>query len=269
MGKLRAIFALVAVLVISSCAKNPLDPYVGSLPLGPGTGYAGVSETLDNQVLFRLTTASPVMDLLSFTPCGLISSGQGSVSYSWGGASAVYLSSPIGVLQYANTVISGDPNTTKLITSSPGIGGPLGDFLNSYYLQFRGIHGSNSSSDYCSLVMNFQPGGAPVNLSCDHGFTFWAKGYGNFGVQLAATCTCSGQSSGAYKDFNFYEYDFGTNLSPNQWKQFQVNFTQMQQMYGLGTDLAGVIREATGIQFIQETPYVSPFELDVDYVRFF
>ena len=265
----RGIVGAALLLVAAACAKNPLDPYVGGMPLSPGSGYAGVAEVINDQVLFALSSPTPPTDLLSFAPCGLISSGTGSVSYSWGGASAVYLTTPPGILQYSNTVTSGDPNTTKLITASPGIGGPLGDFNNSYYLVFKGIHGTNSSTDYCSTVMNFQPGSAPVNLSCDHGFTFWAKGFGNFGVQLAATCTCSGQSSGAYKDFNFYEYDFGSSLSRNTWKQYQVNFTQMQQMYGLGTDMAPVLQQATGIQFIQESPYVSPFELDIDYVRFF
>jgi hypothetical protein len=120
-------------------------------------------------------------------------------------------------------------------------------------------------------VVNLLPGtGSFVDLSCYRGFMFYARGNGNFGVQFAATGKKTGQA-GPYTDYNYYEYVFGPQMSPTSWKQFVVNFDDpnFAQLYGASVDKALVIQKATGLQFIQETPYTQNFKLDLDYIRFF
>jgi hypothetical protein len=273
-GSAFAILALLGGLSMSGCTSNPMGTAPGPSPLATATagvtGYFGVTEVMNNSVLYSPTTAGSVLTNPTFQPgCALAPGGTGgTISYSFGGNSGVYISTAPGILQFFGQPGVVSPNLNVML-GTPGIGGPMGDFKNDYYLIWRGHQGPNASTDYNSLVINFAAGTyTTFNLSCSRGFMFYARGNGNFGVQLGATGAKT-TGYGPYTDYNYYEYDFGSQLSPTEWKQFVVNFSDMQQMYGQAVDLQGVLKNAFGLGFLQETPYVQTYELDVDYIRFF
>jgi hypothetical protein len=265
-GGILLVAVALAGLWLAGCVKNdPLAPSTSST-----TAYNGVAEPITSDVLFCATSASTTTSLATFNPvCASHPASTGGViQYSWGGTSYVIDSTHPG-----GTAPGGGAGlqSVNLLLLTPGIGGPLGNFQNSYYLSFQGYKGPNASTDYNSLIVNFLQGvSTPLDLTCYHGFMFYARGNGKFGVQLAATGVKTGQA-GPYTDYNYYEYVFGDQMSTTTWKQFVVNFTDplFIQQYGTVVNLHAVIQNATGLQFIQETPYTPYFQLDLDYIRFF
>jgi hypothetical protein len=266
------VVALLGVLALGACTQNPLSTGPSGNPMAPlvtgQTGYFGVAEVLNANVVYsppnNATTTTYAMFHPSCSAADATAFGGGLVQYSWGGTSQVMTSVSAPGLAAQGGIAS--IQSSSLILRTPGIGGLNGDFQNDYYVHFEGYKGPNASTDFCSLVVNLFPGANTfADLSCYRGFIFYARGNARFGVQLSAP-KCA---SCPYKDYNFYEYIFGDQLSQSSWKEFVVNFTDMQQQYGASVDFNGVVKEVTALQFIQETPYTQNFKLDVDYIRFF
>jgi hypothetical protein len=258
---------LLAALGLAACTQNPLGPVPGNAPIAnsqPGvTGLFGVKVTQGPSVLYApQTQLAGAKSNAAFNPsCDPTKFGGGQIIYSCGGNSGVY--------DGANTLHSGSTYIANPLVLSPGIGGPAGDFQASWFQRWSGLRGPNPSSDYNSMKLLIRPGGGPIDLSCYRGFSFYARGNGNFGVQLVATGVKTQDGPGPYLDWNFYESVFGPQLSPGSWKQFIINFSDLQQLYGASVDLNAVIASATALQFTQESPFAARFTLDVDDVQFY
>ncbi|GEM_PF-5695725 len=160
--------------------------------------------------------------------------------------------------------------TTAPVSDALGVGGTQAD--RDFYVRWEGHKvGANNSFDYANITFYFNSIRAPhsgLNLLDYHGFSFYARGKGNFGVGLNA-----GNAGGLpYKDYNVFELVFGDQLiDETRWRQVVVYFQDMKQLYlGKGyVNINDVLANLSGIQFQQETPVTEDFVLDLDYIRFF
>lgn len=249
----------LAVMAMLACAKNPLGSSAGAGPTNNGTTYNGVVEAAGPNVIFSPGSASE-----------LTTKWGGVIDYSWGGASQVLIG---GVLTGigAPPVCPNGTTSAVLDMRSPGIGGSDGKFNPStdYYIHFEGYKGPSAACDYNSLVVAFKAGtNVDVDLTQYHGFIFYARGTGNWGVQVSGLGVKTGQA-GPYSDFNYYERVFGTELSKTTWKQITVKWSDLQQLYGQAVDKTAALQKSVSLQFVQETPFTSNFTLDLDYIRLF
>ena len=269
-------FMAAAVLIGTSCAKN--DP-MGSSPSGTaapvaspcnsgnpalnnGTIYAGLKETIDADTFFA---PAPPLGINTLTPTF-----GGKIQYSWGHDSTVAKGSIAPATAIGGTTCqanaSGSTQSTDLWYLTGGIGGVAKDPCTDYFVRYQGFKGTDASCDFSSITFFFKTVGADAeyDISRYRGFTFFARGSGNFGVSIA------GNNTGVpYTGYNFFETVFGGGLSPTQWKQFTIVFSDMTQLYGQAADLNTVLHHAWGLQFNQEVPYTNPFTLDIDYIQFF
>jgi hypothetical protein len=282
-------FMLVAIALLNAgCQRSgPLDPNgsqgrgaTSSVLAQPGGLVAyGIIENQDSQTLF-----SPLTRADYLTKWG------GIIEYQCGGTGGVYVNknyksqmllANIG-REYVNSGSYGfQPKNTSINIMEDiiflrynlgGVGGLTGDPAIDPYLCWEGRKfGGNTSLDYANISVYFNAVRSPhpsLDLRKYKGFTFYAKGTGNFGVGLIA-----GANGGPpYMDYNVYEKMFSDQLAgPDKWRQIVVYFTDMQQMFlGKGyADLDAVLAEAVGLQFQQESPVTTDFRLDLDYIRFF
>lgn len=250
----------LAGLTLLACAKNPLGSSAGSGPVNNGTSYMGVAEVVTADVLFSPNSSTEIT-----------AKSGAAIKYSWGGASKVDIPGFGSMGAGAPFTCPASAQSTVLDLRSPGIGGPDGTFnpATDYYLHFSGFKGPSSACDYNSLYMALKPGAyVDVDLTKYRGFIFFARGTGNWGVQIEGHGLKTGQS-GPYADFNYYERVFGSELSPSTWKQITVNWADLQQLYGQHVDLQAALAKSTALQFVQEAPFTSNFTLELDYIRFF
>jgi hypothetical protein len=162
--------------------------------------------------------------------------------------------------------------SATLVSDALGVGGAAGDYKNDFYIRWQGHKvGANTSFDYANITFYFNSPTSPHmgnDISHYHGFSFYARGKGNFGVGLTA-----GSAGGPpYKDYNVFEVVFGDELiDENRWRQIVIYFPDMRQLYlGKGyVNINTVLANTSGIQFQQETPVTQNFVLDLDYIRFF
>lgn len=266
------LIALCSAWVLSSCTcRNPMTSPGAGYALNNGTTYKGIIEAPSNNVMFAPT-----------------SSGQtntngpnfgGPIMYSWGGASTTTIQASAPTPVYATGAFSATSlgfapptNNIWLLNGTggyaPGIGGPNGNFgPTDYYVRWAGSKGPDPNLDYSSMTMYFFGNQIDYNLAQFgyKGFVFYARGHGNFYVALAANNT-----GNPYSTYNFYTQAFGPELSgDDQWHQITVQFSDMTQLYGQAADMSKVLKKCWGLQFNQEVPLQSNFQLDVDYVRFF
>lgn len=261
-----ALIVLATALTMVGCTQpNPLGSVAGVAP--PPLNYNGVAEIDDGELLFRPTNAG--------VPAPQVP------KYSTGAPAQ------IGNITWSSGLPNSTINTPVFFGSANcggnclgnavfrGVGGPLGNFNNDYFLRYAGIKGSNPSTDYSSIKINFSQGGTLERDLSDYlGIVFWARGTGNFAVNLVGRKPGDGAGpmppDPAYSDWNFYLRRFGNELNGNeQWKEIVVYFSDMVQEYGLAVDIEKVKRKATGLQFDQQAPYTRNFQLDIDYVRLF
>ncbi len=257
--RVRVMLLVLAAISVGACAKNPMGSSAGAAGLSNGTSYAYVNQVLTNDVMF---SPSGPADTSTRAP-----KFGGPITYSWGGVSRTEIAASGGVdVTSAGAVGLGfAPPTTNILLKTGGIGGPA-----DYFVRWRGFKGGDASVDYSSFVMYFTGNQVNFNLKATgyRGFTFFARGKGNFYVALSAGAIPSGQT-GPYQAYNFYSKQFGNELDPNNWRQITVLFTELVQLYGAAVDLNNVLLQSWGLQFEQQPPLVSDFELDVDYIRFF
>jgi len=160
--------------------------------------------------------------------------------------------------------------TTAAVADAMGVNGTQA--TKDFYIRWEGQKvGANNSFDYANITMYFNSLRAPhagMDMRHYQGFSFYARGKGNFGVGLTA-----GNAGGLpYKDYNVYELVFGDQLiDENRWRQVVVYFQDMKQLYlGKGyVNINDVLANLSGIQFQQETPVTLDYVLDLDYIRFF
>jgi hypothetical protein len=250
----------LGLICLNACQPNPL----GLAPVESstvGVTFAGVSETATTGLIFSPATASA-----SLVGGGIISTSRGGASKVFSGPSSVAF--PDGVFGTGSTaLIIGSANCPGLnCGTSPkyrGIGGASANFSNDFFVRWAGFKGPSASDDWSSLQFNF-PG--ETDLRGYRGVVFWARGHGNFSVNLAASLA----AGGPYTGYNFYLRRFGNELNGDaEWKEIIVYFDQMVQEYGLAANLPTVLSRTTGLQFDQQSPYTANFQLDLDYVRFF
>jgi len=160
--------------------------------------------------------------------------------------------------------------TTTAVSDALGVGSTQA--ARDFYIRWEGHKvGANNSFDYANITMYFNSLRAPhsgLDMRKYQGFSFYARGKGNFGVGLNA-----GNAGGLpYKDYNVFELVFGDQIiDENRWRQVVIYFQDMKQLYlGKGyVNINDVLANLSGIQFQQETPVTQDFVLDIDYVRFF
>ena len=259
--KSNGLKTMALALVAFGCSNNNNPSPLGMGPLTNGTTYYYVNQASGPNVLFNPVGPAPAAATLWGGP----------IQYSYGGSSYVVTGTSGGNYR-RNSAAAGDP--ALVVESSPnvdinfqtgGVGGPT-----DYFVRWKGVKGPDASLDYSSMTLFFQGTTANVDISGYRGFTFYARGNGNFGVSIAAGAPPSGQP-GPYSGYNFYEYVFGPELKGDtvKWRQFSIEFSQMQQLFGQAVDINQVLRKSWGLQFQQEPPLTSSFQLDVDYVRFY
>lgn len=265
--------ALVGALFGGACAKNdplgssnggpaPISAPCASIPLNNGTNYAGLRETINSDTLY-----APSLPLGFNTMAPTFG---GKIQYSWGFHSEVAKGSIAPATVAGGTTCqanaTGSTQSMDLWQPLGGIGGVSGDPCTDYFLRYQGYKGTDASCDFSSTTFFFKTvaADAEYDISRYRGFTFFARGKGNFGVSV------SGNNTGMpYSGYNFFTKMFGTELSETQWKQFTVVFTDMVQLYGQAADLKTVLKHAWGLQFNQEPPIITNFSLDIDYIQFF
>jgi hypothetical protein len=279
------VLGAVALAWLAACSPNPLAPVTGSDLQGPVSFGQAEIVGLGSDVLFSPTchsgAACTSVRVLSPTNSPVINSSPGLVIFGQGGASKTFQgpSSPTANVdgyqmfgaQFSRPPLILGPLAWLCPSGScagtvkyRGAGGPTGDYSNDYFVRWRGFKGANASADYASMVMQFKSGGAAADISVYRGFTFWARGHGNFAVNI------DGAQPDPYSGYNLYLKRFGAELNGDeQWKQIIVYFSEMVQEYGQAADKPNVLKKAAGLQFDQQSPYTSNFQLDVDYVRFF
>ena len=229
---------LVSVLLFAGLAGcvNYSDP-TKSGPPNP-VAYQGVKEDISPAVLKDLLyiadTPTSTITNISFQPgCDgfVVTAAGGSIFYNLGGVSGVYDTGHTAAPIYAPNGLNFQ-DTQILLTAStlnyPGVGGPNGDFSNCYFLQFKGRKGPNAATDYDGLDINLVAGNqVPADISCYRGFIFFARGNGNWGVQLITPKITA---------YNYYEDVFGSQLSASSGRNL-FNFSDMQQLFGQHVDL--------------------------------
>lgn len=275
---------LIGALFSASCQPNPLGlaPAVSS-PAGITT--LAVVETVVPGLVFMPNATFPPKTTAAYGNANMVysmgryssvrqgpSSAPNPDGTNFGGGGAAWYGGPTVLLlgPYAWLCPSGTClNTPKY----RGIGGPNGDYSADYFVRWQGHKGTDASLDFSSVQMNFGPGdGVPKDVSNYRGVVFWARGHGNFAINLAAknglnTVTGSVQP---YTGWNFYLRRFGNELNGDEdWKQIIVYFTDMVQEFGLAADKQLVLENISGLHFDQQSPYTQEFQLDIDYVQFF
>lgn len=269
--------AIVGAMVLGGCQVNPMAS--APVAIAP-TGLTNIAqvEVPGTNVFFRPTTRPPV------PACAMFPSA--SFAYSYGLPKSTVYSNPspsfpegtpgagAGIVYLGSNLCPGGNciNTPNY----RGVGGPNGDFTNDYFLRYRGHKGPDPSLDYNSLQLKFSASGATEHdMSGYQGFAFWARGHGNFSVNIVARMPIDGIAptviAGApYSGWNFYLKRFGKELNGDtEWKQISVRFSEMVQEYGLASDLPTVVKRMTGLQFDQQVPVTADFQLDLDYIYFF
>jgi len=269
---LKAVAGLALALLMGACGQNPV---ASSAPPGAiTTVYDYPPELTCVSGLFYAPQSSGYYQTLNpdaqVLNCGLTS---GTVEYSYGGKWTVKQTSlgtpvPAGIAgQTVNTIY----------TLPQGFSGGT----NDYYVRWAGCFNCpvwgqslggipNSSTDYDSFeVLMTTALGPGFDISNYKGFTFYARGTGDFAVNLVSGSTSTGQT-GPYEGYNYYLYMFNNQLAGNQqWKQVTVYFSQMVQTYGTSTDINLVLQQFYGLIFNQQPPLNDNYQLDVDYIRFF
>lgn len=275
---------LVAAAFLSSCQPNPLG-VAPPLSLPAGIATLGVVESSGTGVVLLPNATFPPKTTLGFGNANLVySMGRfssvkqgpssalnpdgtnfGGGGAAWYGGATVLLLGPYTWLCPTGTCI----NTPKY----RGVGGPNGNYTSDYFIRWNGYKGTDASLDFSSVQMNFGAGdGVPKDVSAYTGIVFWARGHGNFAINLAAKNglnTVPGPVQ-PYTGWNFYLRRFGAELNGDEdWKQIIVYFSDMVQEYGLAADKQAVLENLSGLHFDQQSPYTSNFQLDIDYVQFF
>lgn len=263
MTKRMKVVALLVTAALAGCSpQNPMGPAPGGA-MTNGTSYQAIKEVLTSDVLFSPSLNSPTVGWNTTVSPAF----GGPIQYSLGGSSAVYLGPTV---PGTYTPSGGNLQSTTIALGSPGIGGVNGDYVNDHYIRWAGFKGPDASADFSSMSFFFKGSAVDYSLSGHgyRGFIFFARGIGNFSVSIAGGNGPAGPYGlGA---FNFYSKVFGGELAgPTQWKQITVLFSEMTQLYGQAADLNTVLGKATGLEFSQEAPISSNFQLDVDYIRFF
>lgn len=245
-------------LLLTACQPSPLG--LGPTAQMPSMGYGGVQEINDGELIFSPQSTTPSPPIPRFI--------TGGIAFGAGAPSTIQAKKYYGPVDCPGLNCRDVPN-------SRGIGGPNGDFSNDYFYRYAGFKGPNPSTHYSNLKFNFTPnGGTGVDIRAYRGVVFWARGHGNFAVNLMGRLPGDGiapaTTNYAYSDYNFYLRRFGTELNGDvQWKEIVVYFTDMVQEFGLAMDLNTVLSKTTGLQFDQQLPYTPNFQLDLDYIRLF
>jgi len=254
---------LIAVLGACLAGCQPTNPLGSSSAPSQSLNVAGVKEIDDGELIL--------------SPPSTVSTGGTrfagiTTAYGSGGASSI---SPIHSLGASSCP---GANCRGIgYEDFRGVGGTNGDFYGDFFIRYMGVKGPDPSNDYSHMTINFSASGATErDLSNYKGIVFWARGHGNFSVNLVARKPGDGLSPAnppagfPYADWNFYLKIFGNELAGDvEWKEIVVYFSDMVQMYGLAVDLQTVKAGAIGLQFDQQSPYTHDFKLDVDYVRLF
>ena len=274
--KVLALPLLLGVLT-SGCQVNPMAPTPAAI-LPTGLTNIAQMEVGGTNVFFSPTSIAPSPVCPMFlTATFAYSSGGLSNVYSKPGPAEGTQNHGTGIVYLGSSLCPG--NNCIATPNYRGVGGPKGDFNNDYFLRYRGHKGPDPTNDYNSLQLKFSPAGnVEHDMSNYQGFIFWARGHGNFSVDLAARMNGNPGDfiaptilSGApYSGWNFYLKRFGKELNGDtEWKQISVRFSEMVQEYGLASDLPTVLRRMTGLQFDQQVPITADFQLDLDYIYFF
>jgi len=276
------------ILLLNSCSdcKCSLAPGAGATA-PTGMTYLAQQEVTGPNVFFRPVDFITTSSLPVIAPTSPMFGGA-AFAFSSGGASRVFsgatVGNPNGTSGNGTAVVYMGPKpqmcptlNCRDILNYRGAGGPNGDFSFDYFLRYRGHKGPDPSNDYNSLQMKFSATGATeYDLSGYQGFVLWARGTGNFSVNLVSRkpgdfiVPAVPAGGFPYSGWNFYLRRFGSELNGNDdWKQVIVYFKDMIQEYGLAADLNTVIKRATGLQFDQQVPVSADFQLDLDYIYFF
>lgn len=276
-------------LVLAGCGQNPLGSSTNQTM--PVLGFAAVSE-VDDPVQPGLLYSPTWVSGTAGTRVLLFAASGGNVSFSSGGVSNLYAGpslpgSPNGTWGHGAAPLVLGPSSwlcpSMNCSGTPnyrGVGGAKGDFASDFFLRYQGHKGPDPSLDYSSVQMKFSTAGASeFDVRGFRGIVFWARGHGNFSVNLVARKPNDFISPAyptpplgvpPYSDWNFYMRRFGSELNGDeQWKEIVVYFDDMVQDYGLAVDIEKVKKAATGLQFDQQAPYTADFRLDLDYVRLF
>jgi len=266
--------ALVGWTLTACTQSNPLASPAGGVQAG--LAWNSSREMVVADLFFSPTSNSPN----TLPPIGgtAITMGMGGKSKArFGNASVTFpngnLLGGLGVHTSGNVLIVGPHTFAPFTTLCPsfncrdyaparGIGGVNGDFASDFFMRYTGYKGPSPAYDYSSVQMPFA--GAPRDMSAYRGIIFWARGEGNFAVNL------NGNQPDPYSGYNLYLKRFGNELAGrDEWKEIIVYFEEMVQEYGLAADKANVLKKVTGLQFDQQAPYTADFQLDLDYIRFF